>query len=370
MVGGNRTSSAGWRCAASPSPRSALGKLWGQLGDQLGRARPSLQPPTTQRASRVDRGRRQRDTGRTTGAWSAVPGGSIHQADDRGRTPPMAEGNVSKSTNSPVRHPRAASSSHSDSSTSQASSRTRASTSRWSSGTGSCVRSLGCQWCQKCARLRASSAGGRLRRRGGAGSRRRRGGRGIASRRDRGTGMTLTGPWRAGQWGKVPDGRGHDTAWKGEQTGLRYALGSGRFWPRDETGLGRRAGHDGNVGGSTARADGRSIAPRVPCRGELFCGVEVCSMLDWNVSMPGTAKRSTSSAAGGACRNKNVCVGQRYQDLDPRRPDRIGTVVEVGRNQVRIRWDSSGHTTTVRRVHLDACGSRGYVLIGERKAPG
>lgn len=59
----------------------------------------------------------------------------------------------------------------------------------------------------------------------------------------------------------------------------------------------------------------------------------------------------------------SVKVGQRYQDLDPRRGERIGTVVQVRRFSVRLRWAPSGHTTTVSRRMLDAAGSRGYVLI-------
>lgn len=46
----------------------------------------------------------------------------------------------------------------------------------------------------------------------------------------------------------------------------------------------------------------------------------------------------------------------------------MGTIVSVERARVRIRWDDSGHTTAVRRSHLNGSGSRGYVLIGERKA--
>lgn len=63
-----------------------------------------------------------------------------------------------------------------------------------------------------------------------------------------------------------------------------------------------------------------------------------------------------------------VRLGQRYQDLDPRRPDRVGTVVQVRRFSVRLRWNT-GHTTTVSRRMLDAPGSRGYVLIEEPRGP-
>lgn len=62
---------------------------------------------------------------------------------------------------------------------------------------------------------------------------------------------------------------------------------------------------------------------------------------------------------------QRVRVGQRYQDLDPRRGERVGTVVQVRRFTVRLCWEPSGATTTVRRRMLDAAGSRGYVLIDE-----
>lgn len=81
--------------------------------------------------------------------------------------------------------------------------------------------------------------------------------------------------------------------------------------------------------------------------------------------IPGSRGGSSSGASG----RNGIRLGQRYQDLDPRRPHRVGTVVNVGRARVAIRWDGSGHTTTVRRSHLDGAGSRGYVLIGERGAP-
>lgn len=83
-------------------------------------------------------------------------------------------------------------------------------------------------------------------------------------------------------------------------------------------------------------------------------------------SIPGGQRGGSSHVAGG---RKSVRLGQRYQDLDPRRPHRVGTVVSVERTRARIRWDSSGHTTTVQRSHLDGSGSRGYVLIDEPKAP-
>ena len=61
-----------------------------------------------------------------------------------------------------------------------------------------------------------------------------------------------------------------------------------------------------------------------------------------------------------------VMVGQQYQDLDPRRGERVGTVVGVRRFSVRLAW-STGHTTTVARKQLAACGSRGYVLIHDAR---
>ncbi|MCX4244228.1 hypothetical protein [Paraliomyxa miuraensis] len=64
-----------------------------------------------------------------------------------------------------------------------------------------------------------------------------------------------------------------------------------------------------------------------------------------------------------------VKLGQQYQDLDPRRVERIGTVVCVRRYSVRLRWNISGHTTMVARRQLSACGSRGYVLIEDVKEP-
>lgn len=57
-----------------------------------------------------------------------------------------------------------------------------------------------------------------------------------------------------------------------------------------------------------------------------------------------------------------VRLGQRYQDLDPRRSERVGIVVQVRRQSVRLRWNT-GHTTTVSRRMLDTPGSRGYVLV-------
>lgn len=64
-----------------------------------------------------------------------------------------------------------------------------------------------------------------------------------------------------------------------------------------------------------------------------------------------------------------VKVGQQYQDLDPRRGERVGTVVGVRRFSVRLTWNT-GHTTTVARKQLAACGSRGYVLIEDvRETP-
>ncbi|MCA9706302.1 MAG: hypothetical protein KDK70_10675, partial [Myxococcales bacterium] len=63
-----------------------------------------------------------------------------------------------------------------------------------------------------------------------------------------------------------------------------------------------------------------------------------------------------------------VKLGQRYQDLDPRRPERVGTVVQLRRFSVKLRWNT-GHVTTVSRRMLDAPGSRGYVLIGEPTMP-
>jgi hypothetical protein len=61
-----------------------------------------------------------------------------------------------------------------------------------------------------------------------------------------------------------------------------------------------------------------------------------------------------------------VKLGQQYQDLDPRRGERVGTVVRLWSRRVTLAW-STGHTTTVRRRHLEASGSRGYVLIADTK---
>lgn len=61
-----------------------------------------------------------------------------------------------------------------------------------------------------------------------------------------------------------------------------------------------------------------------------------------------------------------VKVGQQYQDLDPRRGERVGTVVGVRRFSVRLAWNT-GHTTTVARKQLAASGSRGYVLVEDVK---
>jgi hypothetical protein len=63
-----------------------------------------------------------------------------------------------------------------------------------------------------------------------------------------------------------------------------------------------------------------------------------------------------------------VKLGQQYQDLDPRRGERVGTVVRVLRYSVGLRWHT-GHTTTVARKQLGASGSRGYVLLEDVAAP-
>jgi hypothetical protein len=59
-----------------------------------------------------------------------------------------------------------------------------------------------------------------------------------------------------------------------------------------------------------------------------------------------------------------VKLGQQYQDLDSRRGERVGTVVRVWSRRVTLAW-TTGHTTTVARRHLDARGSRGYVLVAD-----
>ncbi|MCX4239481.1 hypothetical protein [Paraliomyxa miuraensis] len=59
-------------------------------------------------------------------------------------------------------------------------------------------------------------------------------------------------------------------------------------------------------------------------------------------------------------------LGQQYQDLDPRRGERVGTVVRLQAHHVTLAW-STAHRTTVARRHLEAGGSRGYVLIADAK---
>lgn len=59
-----------------------------------------------------------------------------------------------------------------------------------------------------------------------------------------------------------------------------------------------------------------------------------------------------------------VRLGQRYRDLDPRRADREGVVVEIHRDTVRLQW-RSGYATVVRRSRLDVVGTRGYVLVDD-----
>ena len=63
-----------------------------------------------------------------------------------------------------------------------------------------------------------------------------------------------------------------------------------------------------------------------------------------------------------------VKLGQQYQDLDPRRVERVGTVVRLQPYSVKLTWNT-GHTTTVARRCLGASGSRGYVLIKDAKPP-